>query len=73
MPDFGLHASDPEDRPTVVDLDDHKQTLSHPSTDAERDDDVDSGSYKEPQAGIRKIEAISTAWTKWSLIIAYMS
>lgn len=27
--------------------------------------------YSEPQAGVKRIEAVSKAWTKTSLIIAY--
>jgi hypothetical protein len=68
----GLHAQDPEDRPTGLELEDQEKTLSQPSTDAGRDNES-AGFGEEPQAGIRKIEAISTAWTKWSLIVAYLS
>ena len=37
-----------------------------------RADDVSSLSSTEAQAGVRGIEAISSTWTKTSLIIAYI-
>jgi hypothetical protein len=76
MSSSGLHAPDPEDRATGLKLDDHDKLMSHsmPSTEVERDIDQSNGGKSEDvQAGIRKIEAISTAWTKWSLIVAYLS
>ncbi|KAK4984267.1 hypothetical protein LTR50_006714 [Elasticomyces elasticus] len=30
-----------------------------------------SGSYDSAQAGVKKIEAVTTTWTKWSLFMAY--
>lgn len=32
-----------------------------------------SGSSGKTQAGIKKVEAISTAWSKWGLVVAYVS
>ena len=34
-------------------------------------DDLSSATSNEAQAGVKGIEAISTTWTKWSLIVAY--
>jgi hypothetical protein len=76
MSSSGLHAPDPEDRPSGSNLDEREKLKAHsyPSTYAGRDiDDIGADAGGETQAGIKKIEAISTAWTKWSLIIAYLS
>jgi hypothetical protein len=43
---------------------------SIPSSGDELSDD---GSSAEVLAGVKKVEAISTAWSKWGLIIAYIS
>lgn len=38
---------------------------------ADQDSISDSSSYDSAQAGVKRIEATSTTWTKWSLLCAY--
>jgi hypothetical protein len=65
MSDSPLHVED--DRPRYLKLG-HLNSTSIPGSSGERE-----GDGEVTQAGIKKIEAISTAWTKWSLIVAYFS
>ena len=69
-----------QDPKAVESLPKNERNESHLRAQAERKsltadgDATDYGSlYSEPQPGVQAIEAISTSWTKWSLIIAYIS
>ena len=59
MHSAGKAQSEP-DKDTAVVNDDHYE---------EDDASVDSG---QAQEGVKRIEAISQTWTKWSLIVAYV-
>ncbi|KAF2675193.1 MFS general substrate transporter [Microthyrium microscopicum] len=54
---------------------DHKSVNDHRSLVADSDpgDPGSSSTNSEAQEGVKKIEAISSNWTKWGLIIAYAS
>jgi hypothetical protein len=49
---------------------DQEKGHSIPSSGDELSDD---GTQSEMLAGVKKVEAISTAWSKWGLIVAYIS
>lgn len=54
-------------------MDDREKKDDHELGSPVRDDDERSlSSADSAQAGVKRIEAISTTWTKWSLAFAYI-
>lgn len=45
-----------------------RMSIDDPATDS---DDSDVESHVSAQAGVKKLEATATLWSKWSLIFAY--
>lgn len=68
-PDYGTVESSSKDVEASVPLS-HEGTKDRST--AQEDDGLSLESDEAPQAGVKRIEAISTAWTKWSLAFAYI-
>lgn len=45
------------------------EALGHSSSEDAASDDT----HSDMQAGVKKVEAISASWTKWGLVVAYIT